>query len=58
MRQLENARDLRHAAMAMAGTLQVTSDEEAGEAVEGDTGFTAHVEGDATPRVKSSDTGV
>ena len=45
MRQLADLRDVRHAAAAMVGTLQVTSDEEGGEIVEGDTGFTAHVEG-------------
>ena len=53
VQQIGNARDLRHAAMAMAGTLQVTSDDEAGEAVEGDTGFTAHIEGDAQPWLRS-----
>ncbi len=45
VRQLADLRDVRHAAAAMVGTLQVTSDEEGGEIVEGDTGFTAHVEG-------------
>ena len=55
VRQLADLRDVRHAAAAMVGTLQVTSDEEGGEIVEGDTGFTAHVEGVRVERLRTAE---